>query len=456
MAPGSIQQLLLDDSAAFRVDFDGPPPARAQLYWRGPVLTDFDGATWTRRPAIAANDAAYSVPAGAALAKYDIALEPDDVPWLFALDIPLDAPADAVRNSDMTLIHMNADRRRPAPVTEALRYQVRSALDYRLEANLDPAARAAALALPPDFNPRSVALGARWRRDLDDEQRIVASALELFHNEFFYTLSPPEFGRDSIDEFLFAGKRGFCEHYAAAFVFLMRAAGIPARIVTGYQGGYFNKVGNYLIVRQSDAHAWSEVWLAGRGWVRVDPTAAVSPQRVELGARAAALATGPWYQTSWLLSLRNQFDLVNRGWNSLIVQFNAVRQRSLLTPFGIDQADYAALTWVLIGTSSILLGLVSFWVMRNPRRRIDPLDAAYDELCAKLARAGVARAPNEGPLDFAARVQSLHASRGPFVRQAQALLSQYVSLRYARALISMPERENFARAVRGLRVAARA
>jgi transglutaminase-like putative cysteine protease len=445
MAPGSIQQLLIDDSPAFRVDFDGAPPPRAKLYWRGPVLTNFDGTTWTRRDlGFAHSD---PDPGGVTLTRYEVTLEPTDKPWLFALDLALDTPPETLRGSDMTLM-----RRRP--VADLLRYRVSSVLQYRLDPTLNSAQRRTALALPADFDPRSVALAQGWRRDLGKDDAVIQAALDLFHNAFFYTLAAPPLGRDSIDDFLFSTRRGFCEHYAAAFVFLMRAAGIPARVVTGYQGGYFNSVGGYLIVRQSDAHAWAEVWLAGRGWTRIDPTAAVSPQRIELGASAAAAGAGArWYQTDWIVAMRNQVDLINRTWNSVVVQFNALRQQSLLTPFGVAKADYATLIWVLVGSSGVLLSLIALWVMRTPRRNLDPLDAAYDALCRKLARAGATRAVAEGPQTYATRLQQLRMLSATSVRQAQALIEQYVSLRYASALPAGEAVLTFARGVRNLRAA---
>ena len=210
----------------------------------------------------------------------------------------------------------------------------------------------------------------------------------------------------------------------------MRAAGIPARVVTGYQGGYYNSVGNYLVVRQSDAHAWTEVWLQDRGWVRIDPTAAVSPQRVELGAQAAAGSSAAWYQNAWLLGLRNQFDLVNRGWNSLIVQFNALRQQNMLAAFGIAKVEYNELVSILLGLSILLIGLFSWLVLRQPRAHTDPLDLAYAELCHRLARIGVTTTASEGALSFATRLRGLPVD-SPFI---QRLFDQYVNLRYAHAL----------------------
>ncbi len=443
MAPGSVQQLLIDDSPAFRVSFDGPLPPRAELYWRGPVLWYFDGTTWTRPGYLASNRGAADLQTATPTIAYDVSLEPTDRRWLLALDMPVAAPDNAVRGADMTLVSRT-------PVDRLLRYHAVSAPKYRLDATLDPQQRALALELPPGLDPQARALAQRWRSELRSDDVIIRAALDLFHKEFFYTLNAPLLGRDSVDDFLFDTRRGFCEHFASAFTFLMRAASIPARVVTGYQGGYFNAAGDYLVVRQSDAHAWSEVWLAGRGWVRVDPTAAVSPQRVQLGARAAAGARAPWYQADWLQLLRNRLDVVNRFWNDAIVQFNALRQQSLLTPFGIAKADYVDLMWTLIGASSVLLGLFAWWVLRAPRTAADPLDAAYARLRRKLDRAGAPSLATEGPLTLAARGED----HWPGNRALQRLFANYVGLRYAGALSSTQAVREFARAVAALRLRA--
>jgi protein-glutamine gamma-glutamyltransferase len=441
MAPGTIQELLVDDSPAFRVSFDGPLPPRAQLYWRGPVLWRFDGAAWTRPEYFASTRDSEILQTDGATIDYEVTLEPSDRRWLLALDVPVVAPVNAVRGADMSLVSRET-------IDHLLRYRVSSAPHYQLETTLDPEHRRLALELPANFNPRSRELAQNWRRDLGSNDKIIKAALDLFHKEFFYTLNPELLGHDSVDDFLFETKRGFCEHFSSAFTFLMRAAGIPARVVTGYQGGYYNSAGNYLVVRQSDAHAWVEIWLEGRGWVRMDPTSAVSPERVELGARAAAGASAPWYQADWMLSLRNQFDLVNRTWNDLIVQFNALRQQSLLTPFGIDKAEYTDLMLVLIGSTTLLLGLFAWWTLRAPRIPGDALDAAYARLCNKLARAGVTREPAEGPIAFTGRI----AAAGLRSDVLSDLFQRYVSLRYARALPVIAEVHEFAREVGALRV----
>jgi transglutaminase-like putative cysteine protease len=444
MAPGTMQELLIDDSPAFRVVFDNTPPPRDKLYWRGPVLWQFDGSAWTRPEWLASSPGDGEVRVRGARVGYQVTLEPSERRWLLALDVPLFAPEGAVRGADMSLVSRTR-------VDDPTRYRMVSAPDYVLEPVLDPQHRRLALQLPPGYDPQARALAQRWRDEFrGDPNRIVRAALDMIRDQFTYTLNAPLLGRDSIDDFLFDTKRGFCEHFSSAFTFLMRAAGIPARVVTGYQGGYFNKLGNYWVVRQSDAHAWSEVWLEGRGWVRVDPTAAVSPQRVQIGSGAAAGASAPWYQADWLMELRNRMDLVNRFWNDAIVQFNALRQQSLLTPFGVAKADYPQLMLAMIAAGSLLLGLLAWWVMRAPKATGDALDAIYAKLRRKLARAGVTHDPATGPLTL-----GQHASARLAAPQAvQRLLEDYVGLRYGCALPAPERIRTFTHAVAALRLSA--
>ncbi len=442
MAPGSVQELLIDDSPAFRVAFHGPTPQRQTLYWRGPVLSFFDGTTWSRPEFRSSRAGAGDLRTSGGMISYQVTLEPSDQRWLLALDMPLSAPENAARGADMSLV-------RSSLVDNVVQYEMTSATKYTLDVNLNSDVRTRMLELPHDVNPRSRELALGWRDRLSDDNAVISAALDLFHEKFFYTLNAPTLSpRDSVDDFLFETQRGFCEHYASAFTFLMRAAGIPSRVITGYQGGFYNDVGDYWVVRQSDAHAWSEVWLDGRGWVRVDPTAAVSPQRVDLGARAAAGASAPWYQADWLQSARNQFDLINRMWDNAIVQFNALRQQSLLTPFGVDNADFGKLMGVLVACSTGLLALFAWWVLRSPRRNVDRLDAAYARLRAKLARAGVVSADVEGPLTIAARVHR----RALCDASLSELFAEYVRLRYARTTPADREIKRFAHAVASLRL----
>ena len=283
MSPGNFTDLLTDDHPAMRVSFDGAPPPADLRYFRAYVMWNFDGRSWRYL------DARYAGPREPApleadsSIQYQISLQPTHQRVLPTLDVPLQAPAQASLQADREVL---ADK----PVNDQLSYSARSALHYRLQSTLDERSRRLGLRLPANFNPRTQALATQWRQRYgSDDAAIVQAALTLFHDGGFrYTLAPAPLGRDSVDDFLFDTHEGFCEHYSSAFTVLMRAAGIPSRVVTGYQGGYWNKFGDYLLVRYSDAHAWSEVWLAGRGWVRIDPTGAVRPERVSLGAAAAA------------------------------------------------------------------------------------------------------------------------------------------------------------------------
>lgn len=441
MTPGSLTELLIDDSPAFRVDFDSAVPSPKQRYFRTIVLGDFDGTSWTRERSRMYASLEEAHANGPSL-DYTITLEATDRRWLPALDLPLSAPDLARLGSDHTLVASD-------PIAQPRQYRVQSAPDYVLAPTLGKAQRNRALALPAGIDPLSVALAQRWRAEGRDDDATVRAALELFHASFTYTLNPPLLGRDSIDDFLFSTQRGFCEHYASAFVFLMRAAGIPARVVTGYQGGWWSNANHYLLVRQSDAHAWAEVWHEGRGWQRVDPTAAVSPARVELGA-AAANGNPGWSQSEWLRGLRNQLDFANRLWTQGVVRFDALRQKSLLTPFGVPQANQGDLLLALSCVLGIVMLIATIWAMRSGARPSgDALDRAWALLGARLIRSGIAQQPNEGPLDLLRRTRR----SAPAIASAiDPLVAEYTELRYG-AGVSAPERVTaFVKAVRALRL----
>ena len=421
MAPGSMTDLLIDDSPALRVRFDSAVPEPSARYFRALVLWDFDGTTWTREFMWRSREE--TLQALSPALDYEITLEPTDRPWLVALDVPMAAPDDTRMIADRTLVGR-------ARVTIPRQYRVSSAIRYQLAAQLDERDRRRALQLPEGFNARTLALAQSWRTQYGNDPAIVQAALDLFNASFSYTLSPPLLGRDSVDDFLFSTQAGFCEHYSSAFVVLMRAAGIPARVVTGYQGGWRNELADYLLVRNSDAHAWSEVWLQDRGWVRVDPTAAVSPARIERGA-AAANGSNAWFGSDWLHDLRNQFDVVNRLWTQSIVQFNALRQQSLLTPFGIEKAEQKHLVLVLASIIGLVLLMATGWVLHAGRRtRGDLLDESWKRLQRKFTRRGVVTRCDEGPLDFLARALK-HVESAATRAQLVGLVNAYIGLRYA-------------------------
>lgn len=424
MSPGSISKLSQSGAVAFRVAFDGPAPKPGKLYWRGPVLDYFDGRSWhAALPSRASPDpiSAAGVPIG-----YTLTLEPHNHRWLLALDMPVTLPPASHLGSTYELL---AD----TPVRQRLRYHAISQLEYRAGEHLEGWARKRALRLPDHGNPQARELAAAWQRSASKPEEVVRQALQLFRQQaFFYTLTPPLLGSDSVDEFLFTSRRGFCEHYAGSFVFLMRAAGVPARVVTGYQGGESNPLGNYLIVRQSDAHAWAEVWLDEHGWMRVDPTAAVSPRRVESGL-AAALPEGEpvpllaRIDNAWLSQLMLQWDTLNNQWNQWVLGYGQERQYDLLSRLGFEMAGWHELAIALsIGVSAVLLGIAV--LMLWPREPAgDPATALYQRFCGKLARIGLARHGEEGPLDYMRRIAAV---RPDLAEPVEAISALYIALRY--------------------------
>lgn len=435
--PSGILDLLLDDSPAFRVTFDGALPAPADRYFRTLVLWDFNGSEWSR----GTNHFPQRAPAIAPRSPpidYTITLEPTGRRWLPALDVPLDAPHGVWLTTDRTLLAFQ-DIDRP------IAYPLSSVERWARPGTLDTRTRSRALALPDGFDPEARALAERWRSASNgSDAYVVGKALSLFHSEFRYTLQPPPLGRNWIDDFLFGTHAGFCEHYAAAFVFLMRAAGIPARIVTGYQGGTWNPTGSYLLLRQSDAHAWAEVWTNGTGWQRVDPTAAVSPARIDLGASAVDDRLG-WLAANVWHPLRNRFDIVDRLWTEAVIHFDAPRQRRLFEH--LDDGDHARLWLAFAGVLVLLLALATAWALggKAAPRRGDALDAAWSRWQRRLAAAGIESRPSEGPVDLSRRLSAAFPESGV---ELERLVGTYVTLRYATARPPVHEVGRFAAAVR--------
>lgn len=402
MRPGALSKLWNDDTPAFRVTFDGDPPPAAMRYWRGPVLWTFNGEEWARADLYAATAPSGIEPDIHTVVDYEILMEPTERAWWFPLDLPLTVPIDAQITGDGQV-----RARRPLIGPRSERF--RSAWRFRFDASAVPGQRWMGLQLPARGNPRARGIAAGWRaRHGADDQAVIDEALQWFNREFMYTLEPPPLGRDIVDDFLFETRSGYCEYFASSFVFLMRAAGIPARVVTGYQGGMYNSAGGYWIVRNSDAHAWAEVWLTGRGWVRVDPTAAVAPERIDRGSLAAAMPEAArWYSDGWGLEWRNRLDLVARYWRQAVIEFDAVRQRNLLQQVGLEDLGWQALGGGLLVFGAITLTFGAWLSLRGMAQRTrDPLLVAYRRFNARLARAGVVRAAGEGPVAFGERAAS--------------------------------------------------
>ncbi len=426
MSPGDLSDLTLNDTVAFRVRFAGRLPPPIQRYWRGPVLTEFDGYTWSR----GASQAYFRPPVQfvGEPTDYSVTLEPTGQRMLFALDLVQRWPRELAGQT------WGYQLRTRNPVHALLQYEARSYLHYLAGTTLSRALRNRHLQLPAGRNPRTIRLAQDMRAAAGSDRKYARAVLAMFRDqEFYYTLTPPGLARDSVDDFLFNTRQGFCGHFASAFTMLMRAAGIPARVVAGYQGGDWNPVGGYLIVRQSHAHAWSEIWLAESGWTRVDPTAAVAPERVERGLEAALadeeLLPGSLrrnYELLWQASMI--WDSFNSRWNDWVVRFNRLQQEQLLRAFGFDDPDWRDLAFVLgTGLAAGLL-LLSGWLAWEFRpQRPDPAAASYRRFVARMTRAGVERQPHEAPRDFAERVRRFRPDLGT---AAAAITELYLRLRY--------------------------
>ena len=437
MSPGQITSLSLSDGVAFRVKFNSPMPKESTMYWRGPVLSQFDGRNWRMQAGNPLRPSRFEE-AGVAV-DYTVTLEPLAKPWLFALEMPTKLPEYGRLTPDLQPVNTK-------PTQSRLRYDARSYPAYRPVAYEERADLAPYLALPPRSNLRTRELIGTWLFEGTAGEAMVARALRYFRTEdFFYTFEPPLLDNNPVDEFLFITKRGFCEHYASAFTAMMRMAGIPARVVTGYQGGEINPVDGFFTVRQADAHAWSEVWIKDRGWMRVDPTAAVSPARIERGlggalpqrfAQPLITRYAPGWSTAALQKFKFNWEAVTNTWNQWVLNYSPDRQRETLERLGMKTPSWQDMVIAMtIGVGLVSL-VVTGWLLKA-RREHDPVQRAWECFCRRLARAGVAREPAEGPLDFARRAATqLRARQLPEAAFAalqsgvQAIAETYAALRY--------------------------
>jgi transglutaminase-like putative cysteine protease len=423
LSPGSISRLVQTDEVAFRAEFEGERPGAGHLYWRGIVFHRFDGRTWRRMADVPEIEGR---PGGESRISYTIALEPHDRKWLFALDRPAGRPKWSRMYADFTIRnHRPVNRKKYYPMTAVTRPG--KGPRWGVEE---------ALQLPPAGNPRSRGLAKQLAKGASGAQDVVKRGLEwLREKDFRYTLRPPTLGEDPVDDFLFDSRRGYCEHYASAYAFLMRAAGVSARIVGGYQGGSVNPYGDYFIIRQSDAHAWVEVWDKSRGWVRVDPTAAVAPERITGGA-AAALPEGEWpgsRQTGlagWLENLRLGWDAVSTRWEAWFSGYSQLEQRALLKRLGIPLKSWkgpAVILLLVFGGIFLVVALYALFQLKPAASEKDRVRQCYGKFCKKLARAGIRRRSDQGPASLAA---DIHRLRPDIAAEAEEILGLYIRLRY--------------------------
>ena len=443
MSPGDFSSLAQNESLAFRVTFKGEIPPPAKRYWRGLTLSNFDGRTWepsdfrlyfggrsSERRNEAVSDWRQRVqPVGEAL-EYDVIMEPNFQFWYYVLPM-----VDPVRNDlsftrDFSLI----DRR---PINKRTQYTQRSYLEYEWDkSGLDEREFRRETRLPEGFNPRATAQAQSWRQQVSSDDEYIQRLLTFFNQSFTYTLQPGTLGEHSVDEFLWGTQRGFCEHFASAFVFMMRAAGIPARVVVGYQGGEFNPIENFLVVRNSEAHAWSEVWLQGRGWVRVDPTAAVAPDRIERSLREALsldeaeAITGTfrlsgYSRLAWLNELRYQLEALEYNWHQLVLGYDQERQLALLSRL-LGDVTPLRFALVLLGAGVLFFGGVGLFLFLSGRSRTkDPGERVFQLFLRRLKSHGIERKIGEGPRSLAARVSCDSPELGHWARLVVKCYERY-------------------------------
>ncbi|MBT6891152.1 MAG: DUF3488 domain-containing transglutaminase family protein [Gammaproteobacteria bacterium] len=443
LVPGNIAQLVQSDELAFRATFEGPVPSSSLLYWRGIVLSYFDRKeqAWTQqRPGVygrtlQSKDGEVSWKDNMEYlgdeVKYSIVMEPTNQNWVFSLTLP--EAEGAERMGLMRDFRFYSFQE----INSKFRYELTSHLDSRMDISLSDFWRYRYTLLPDNDNPKTSELAESLRASSDTPEEYISNVMLYYATEgFVYTLRPPILTGDTIDEFLVSSRRGFCEHFASSFVYLMRRGGLPARIVVGYQGGEYNRRGNYVAVHQFDAHAWSEVWLEGRGWVRVDPTSVVSPERIESGLESAVegeflsdigLSMMKFRSSLIITELRLQLSALNHYWDAWVVGYTPSVQMSMLNRY-LGELNRQTLGMILV---SVFLGMLGFTalllLLRRSQHELAPADREYLKFCRYLANQGLERSMGEGPISYARRVAT---SRPDLATSVDAVTDAYIRVNF--------------------------
>jgi len=427
MSPGNISELIKSNAIAFRVKFDSSIPAQNKLYWRALVLWYFDGNTWEKGKHNFSPVPTFYSPDNSSV-NYTVTMQAHQKNWLYALDIPSSTPNSIIYTNNYTLQSRNK-------ITHLYQYKTSSILKYYSTTSISPWEKSAGLNIPLNTNPRTIQMGKALTNQYDTNEQIINHVLNLFNRDnFHYTLRPPLTpGFNSVDQFLFTTKRGFCEHYSSSFTLLMRAAGIPARVVVGFQGGTINPINNVVSVRNSDAHAWSEVWLNKKGWVRIDPTAAIAPQRVEnnLDSALADDEFRPFYMQINFGIIKDAllyWDAIDNQWNQWIVGYDKDFQQRFLEMLLNKKTDLSDKILFMIISITVMALIIMAFIFK-PRRKIetDLVIKLYNKFCDKLATKGLTRQLHEGPLDYAKRATETF----PASRDSITLITRlYTKVRY--------------------------
>ncbi len=461
MSPGDFSDLIRSGDPAFRVSFESDIPPSSQLYWRGLVLSDFDGRTWQQAKTESIAQPAKKGWKEAEEAKidprkrqvtwqgeateYQVLLEPNQNNWLYALPAIKSFSNDLQISSTFTLF-------RSAPVSQRFQYNVTSHIDYLYHQDaLTEAEYQQATLLPQNSNPMTKEVAGRWVEEAELQSsgkeelqlKLIQKILKLFNEKFHYTLKPPLLGDNTIDDFLWTTQTGFCEHFSSSFVYFMRSVGIPARVVVGYQGGEINPIENYLMVRQYDAHAWAEVWLPSRGWLRVDPTAAVAPERIEKGAEYSLSDAEYWLmgngiarKIAWLGDLQLQWDAFNYRWQIWVMDYDSSAQQAFISRWfsGMQPWRIALIVMSIIGAFIVMIIGIMLW--RQRPAKLSKQHRYYALFCRKLKKMGIALQEGEAPGDFSARASLMFPKSAESIRNIAEL---FEAVEYAESEMAIKE-----------------
>ena len=421
MEPSEWLDKLADDRVVIRAKFLGATPRRDQMYWRGPVLTHFDGSAWIRdlggrvreRPALEKDTDAIA---------YEVMLEPTSTTDLLVLDLPTTAPENAKLTYEFTALVQE-------PINSVQRYQAASSLQPKFIEPLDDVTRIMTTRLPNELNPRTRQLAQQWFNENPDPIALANRFNTWIKKDFQYTIDAPLLGRDSADDFLFNTKRGFCQHFSSSFAVFMRSAGIPTRVVTGFVGGDYNKVGDYWMLYGKDAHAWNEIWVDSRGWVRIDPTAAVAPENIL--DTLDDLQSDENFAESMLSSSFETSDWLRRSWNELVLGYNASRQKNLLRPLGFDTDDAKQLTFAFLIGAGIALAFTMMLLLRQRRENLHEVEQAWRVFIKQMRKQHHSKLSHEPASRFAERIAELYRSKTPeLAERINQLCARYTQWRY--------------------------
>jgi len=477
MTPGDVSLLHLSQEVAFRVRFKSNTPPEHEMYWRVLVLDEYDGLTWSRHDK---DQGSISTKALDAIKnevlntnkqqniyyEYDISLEETNQKWLTFLDRPISIPKRSKMFLDYSV-------KVPYRLVDRVRYTAESILNLKLDSVLSQNEKLLNTYLPDEFNKKSFDWAVTQRKLFSNDREYIHSILKTIHQqEFFYTLRPPIMKQDTVDDFWFEQRRGFCEHYAGSLVFLARAANIPARVVIGYQGAEKNPLSDYWIVRHANAHAWTEIWFEDEGWIRIDPTAAIAQHRIEEALQADYRQRNSLFDNfgfdsvdlndiGWVKNIQYWADQVNTSWNDWVIDYNQGQQKKLFNGLGFEHLTSQQISFIMIALLAIFLSLIGRkWF--KPVQFSDPVQRSFHLLLSKLEKKGMKIDGALGAYELLMLIENKNGHQADINIQPNIglqktsclavirVLKRYIFLRYKKQHITVLQEKAFHRQVKTL------